>query len=179
MLEPLILGMILENDLTGYDIKKLIENNLGVFYKTSFGSLYPALRRLTQKGHVTTYEESQGKRQKIFYHITEEGKSSFLDWISTPMNIFDGTNTNLAKVYFFDRIPLDIRERKLQEYEINNINYLHQLEMLEKQFSQMDNMNEYYYKLSTLYYGISITQKTIEWCRHIQQKKPLPELIGR
>ena len=40
MLESIALGMLLEKDLTGYDIKKFIENGIGVFYKASFGSLY-------------------------------------------------------------------------------------------------------------------------------------------
>ena len=52
MLESIALGMLLEKDLTGYDIKKFIENGIGVFYKASFGSLYPALKRLTEKGYL-------------------------------------------------------------------------------------------------------------------------------
>jgi len=179
MLEFLILGMVLDNDLTGYDIKKLIENGIGAFYKASFGSLYPALKRLTQKGYVTTSEQPHGGRQKIFYHITEDGKSCFLEWLSAPMNIFDGTNTNLAKVYFFDKLPAEIREHQLLEHEINNTNYLHNLKALEKEFSTMNNSDDFYYKLSTLYYGICITQKTIEWCRHIRKQKPLSELIEK
>ncbi|WP_081905926.1 PadR family transcriptional regulator [Kineothrix alysoides] len=41
--------MVLNEDLTGDDIKKLIENGIGTFYKASFGSLYPALKKLTEK----------------------------------------------------------------------------------------------------------------------------------
>ena len=50
MLDYIILGMVLNEDLTGYDIKKFIENGIGVFYKASYGSLYPALKKLTEKG---------------------------------------------------------------------------------------------------------------------------------
>ena len=77
MLESIALGMLLEKDLTGYDIKKFIENGIGVFYKASFGSLYPALKRLTEKGYLTTRDKPQGSRKKIFYHITEEGRKQF------------------------------------------------------------------------------------------------------
>lgn len=66
MLESIILGMVSDNDFTGYDIKKLIENGIGVFYKASYGSLYPALKRLTDKGCLTTYEKPQGGRKKNF-----------------------------------------------------------------------------------------------------------------
>ncbi len=177
MLESIALGMVLENDLTGYDIKKRIETDIGVFYKASFGSLYPALKRLTEKGLLTTTKKPQGNRKKIFYHITEEGQNQFFDWLSSPMNIFEGTNTHLAKVYFFDKLSPEIRERQLFEHEINNRNYLKRLEDLEKQYSKMEHCDCFYYKLSTLYYGINITQKTIQWCQHVRMQKPLSGLI--
>ena len=177
MLESIALGMVLEEDLTGYDIKKMIENGIGVFYKASFGSLYPALKRLTEKGLLTTTEKPQGSRQKIFYHITTEGQKQFFDWLSLPMEIFEGTNTHLAKVYFFDKLQSEVRERLLFEYEINNRNYLKKLGDLEKQYSKMDNSDCFYYKLSTLYYGICVTQKAIQWCQHIRMQKPLSDLI--
>lgn len=79
MLGYIILGMVHENNLTGYDIKKYIENGIGTFYRASFGSLYPTLKKLVEKGRLVTHENPQGGRQKIYYGITEDGKK-FL-WI--------------------------------------------------------------------------------------------------
>lgn len=177
MLEFIALGMALHHPSTGYDIKKMIQNGIGVFYKASFGSLYPALKRLSEKGFLTTSETSQGGRQKIFYQTTAEGEKQFYDWLSSPMDIFEGTNTHLAKVYFFDQLPADVRDRQLTEYENNNRNYLKKLETLEQQYSKLENSDCFYYKLSTLYYGICITQKTIQWCEHIRIQKPLSDFI--
>jgi DNA-binding PadR family transcriptional regulator len=177
MLDFISLGMLTSEDLTGYDIKKRIESGIGVFYKASFGSLYPALKRLTEKGCLVMYEKPQGNRQKNFYKLTDEGRQVFMDWLTAPMNVLDGTNTHLAKVYFFDRLPSDIRERQLLTYEMNNENYLTKLKALERNFNKLDNKNCFYYKLSTLYYGICITSETIRWCRHIRNSKPLTALI--
>ncbi|MGB8452801.1 MAG: hypothetical protein WCD89_10750 [Anaerocolumna sp.] len=87
------------------------------------------------------------------------------------------SDNHLAKVFFFDRLPADIRNQQLQEYELNNIKYLRKLQALEKHFSEIDNNEFFYYKLSTLYYGIRIVQDNIKWCRHIREQKPLPELV--
>lgn len=179
MLDYIILGMVLNEDLTGYDIKKYIDNGIGVFYKASFGSLYPALKKLTEKGCLIMYEEPRGGRQKKFYKLTEEGKKIFMDWLVSPMNVLDGANSHLAKVYFFDKLPPDICDHQLLEHEINNTNYLRKLQALEKGFKEMENKDCFYYKLSTLYYGICVTQETIRWCRHIRAGKPLSELMGR
>lgn len=179
MLEYLILGMVFGEDLTGYDIKKYIENGIGVFYKASFGSIYPMLKKLTNKGYLIMYDKPQGSRQKKFYQITEEGKNLFNEWLISPMNVLDGTNTHLAKVYFFDKLPPNIRDQQLLEHEINNKNYLHKLQELKRNFDKLENKNCYYFKLSTLYYGICITQESIRWCQHIREGKPLSGLIKK
>lgn len=179
MLDYIILGMVFDNNLTGYDIKKYIENGIGVFYKASYGSLYPALKKLTEKGLLTMYEEPLGGRQKNYYKITDDGKAVFLEWLGSPMNVLDGTNTHLSKVYFFDKLPKEVRDRQLWEYEINNENYLRKLQALERDFSKMENKDCFYYKLSTLYYGICVTQETLRWCRHIRAEEALSDLIHR
>ncbi len=177
VLDYFILGMVQGDDLTGYDIKKYIENGIGVFYKASFGSLYPALKKMTEKGYLIMNEKPLGGRQKIFYKSTEQGTERFLNWLVSPMNVLDGTNTHLAKVYFFDKLPADIRNRQLLEYEINNTNYLWKLQSLANNFDKLENKDDFYYKLSTLYYGIYITQATIQWCQHIRVGNPLEELV--
>ena len=173
MFEEIILGIILEKDLTGYDIKKIIENSVGVFYRASYGSLYPALKRMETKGYVVSYEECQGGRKKIFYHITDSGKQCFFDWLTTPMEVLAGTKSNLSKVYFGGHLPAEERAKQLQIYEKRSQKYLEELEELEAHLRQVENTEEFYYKMSTLYYGISVTKKTIEWCRHIREQKDL------
>lgn len=175
MLDFVIIGMVYYKPLTGYDIKKHIEDGIGVFYKASYGSLYPSLKKLTDKGCLTMYEQSQGSRQKKYYQITEQGKISFLKWLSSPTE--NDSDNHLVKVFFFDRLPTDIRNQQLQEYELQNVKYLRKLQELEKHYADMENTDCFYYKLSTLYYGIRIIQDNIKWCRHIREQKPLRELI--
>lgn len=179
MLDFIIVGMVFDEAHTGYDIKKYIENGIGVFYKASYGSLYPSLKKLTNKGYLTMFEQPQGGRQKKYYQITEQGQIAFLEWLSTPMDLNDNTDNHLAKVYFFDKLPVEIRKQQLHEYEINNVNYLRKLQELEKHFSQIENKDCFYYKLSTLYYGICIIKDNIKWCQHIREGKSLSELINK
>ncbi len=179
MLEKISLGMVLNEDLTGYDIKKRIESGIGVFYKASYGSLYPTLKRLAAKELLNMREVPQGGRQRIYYSITENGKTDFLEWLAAPMDLLDSSNIHLAKIYFYDKLPPDIRDRQLLEHEINCENYLKRLLALEKDFNKKANKDRFYYKLSTLYYGICVTRETIRWCRHIRTGKPLQELAEK
>lgn len=52
MLELAILGVLQEQPLHGYELKKRLSEMLGSFWGVSFGSLYPALRRLEKAGAI-------------------------------------------------------------------------------------------------------------------------------
>lgn len=178
MLSYIILGMLsYGNGLTGYDLKKYIEDGIGIFYKASYGSLYPALKRLTKSGLISMSEDSAGARKKKIYHLTDSGSQAFHNWLAAPIDISDSANNQLAKVYFFDRLPPQDRTQLLTEYEHNNLIYLRKLEALDRQLSRRDDLAQYYYKMSTLYYGIAVIRETLRWCRHIRDKKPLNELF--
>jgi len=52
VLELAILGLLKEQELHGYELKKRLTDALGAFSSVSFGSLYPALARLEAAGAV-------------------------------------------------------------------------------------------------------------------------------
>jgi len=56
LLELAILGLLKEQELHGYELKKRLTEALGAFSSVSFGSLYPALARLETAGAVRAVE---------------------------------------------------------------------------------------------------------------------------
>ena len=56
MLELAILGLLKDQELHGYELKKRLVETLGPMSRVSFGSLYPALRRLARSGAVEVVE---------------------------------------------------------------------------------------------------------------------------
>ncbi len=58
MLELAILGLLHEQELHGYEIRRRLRDELGLFANISFGSLYPALSRLETSGAVAVIESS-------------------------------------------------------------------------------------------------------------------------
>ena len=61
MLDLAILGLLHEQELHGYEIRRRLRDELGLFANISFGSLYPALSRLETAGAVTVTESSGGR----------------------------------------------------------------------------------------------------------------------
>jgi DNA-binding PadR family transcriptional regulator len=57
VLELAILGLLETQSLHGYEIRKRLRDELGLFSNVSFGSLYPALGRLERQGAVEAVED--------------------------------------------------------------------------------------------------------------------------
>src|SRR6202012_6279642 len=81
------LGILSRGDATGYEIKKLFDDDgYQHFVEASFGSIYPALNRLTAEGLVSVREEAQDKRpDRKVYSITPEGRSAFFASLMKPL----------------------------------------------------------------------------------------------
>ena len=177
MIDYIAMGMVLHEEMTGYGIKKEIEAGIGNFYQVSYGSLYPALKKLTAKGFLTMKEVTQGRRQKKYYRITEAGKAAFLEWLSSPLDPEADGSVQLMRLYFFGELPKDVRDQRLQEHEFLAQHHLWQLQAMEKQFAIETPDDRDYFELSTLYYGLQNAQNTIRWFRHIRAQKPLPDFL--
>ncbi len=80
-LDPVILGFLRYAPLTGYQIKREVDNSVGAFWTTSYGGLYPALARLLEQGHIAIHSDSGDSRS---YQITEQGKTRFRRWLLGP-----------------------------------------------------------------------------------------------
>jgi DNA-binding PadR family transcriptional regulator len=81
------LGILGRGDATGYEIKKLFDDDgYQHFIEASFGSIYPALSRLTDEGLVSVREELQEKRpDRKVYSITDKGRAAFFSALMKPL----------------------------------------------------------------------------------------------
>jgi PadR family transcriptional regulator, regulatory protein AphA len=101
------LGILTRGDATGYEIKKLFENGrFGYFVEASFGSIYPALGRLTDEGLVKVREEAQiGRPDRKVYSITEKGRRAFVASLNDPLPEDRFRSPFLFAMMFADLVP--------------------------------------------------------------------------
>jgi len=74
----LCLGILALGDASGYEIKKMVaEGSFSFFSEASYGSIYPALTKLTEDGLVECRELAQDKRpDKKIYSLTPAGRAA-------------------------------------------------------------------------------------------------------
>jgi len=82
VLELALLGLLREAPVHGYELRKQLVLRLGGLRAYSYGSLYPALRRLTRAGLIVEESGSPAKRARKVYRITAEGKERFADLLA-------------------------------------------------------------------------------------------------
>ena len=119
VLEFAVLGLLHDSPLHGYELRKRLNSVLGTFRAFSYGSLYPALKQMVRDGLIVEDPAAEavpgtGRRSRIVYRLTAEGKERFQDLVSeTGPSAWedDSFGVHLA---FFGRTDADVRLRILE-----------------------------------------------------------------
>ncbi|MFM8896368.1 MAG: PadR family transcriptional regulator [Actinomycetales bacterium] len=124
ILEMAMLGVLAEGPLHGYELRKRLIPILGSLRPLSFGSMYPALRRLADRGLIDPGEPTpavdstapplSGRRARVVYSITGEGKELFGSWVNHPGPEAWEDESFATRMAFFSRTETRIRLRILQ-----------------------------------------------------------------
>jgi len=75
-----ILGLLRRRPLHGYEIKHIIQDHMGDWTSIAFGSIYFALKRLTEDGmvEVVATEQEGSRPSRTVYGVTDAGRAEFL-----------------------------------------------------------------------------------------------------
>ena len=114
MLEIAVLGLLKEQDMHGYELRKRLADVYGFPSAVSFGSLYPALSRLEQAGAVRVLDPAKGQappsaasllaerrasRRRKVYSITTLGAKLFEELLSGSQGSDDDRSFNLRLAF--------------------------------------------------------------------------------
>lgn len=161
-----ILGLLSHEELTGYEIKKRMDTTLKYFWSASYGSIYPALGDLAARGLVTKREDTENKRKKLIYTITDDGRKYLKEWLALPVEKDELRYETLLKLFFGNEqgiaqalLHIDAFEEKIQK----ELPYLLEAEKVLKDCLDHDTAHKYY--LLTVTFGIKTYYTYLEWCK--------------
>jgi DNA-binding PadR family transcriptional regulator len=105
-----ILGLLRDRDLYGYEIKQIIQEHMADWTSIAFGSIYFALDKMAEDGLVKKVgtEQKGGRPSRSVYRITDAGRAEFLRllrqvWREPERNYF----TLDIGLFFMAALPLD------------------------------------------------------------------------
>ena len=102
-----LLGLIFEQPMSGYDLRKVFTTTAMGSFSDSPGAIYPALARLEANGLIRgTVEESASLRKRRVFEITPAGLEALKAWLLKPVtrdDIVRGLGDLMLRFAFTDR----------------------------------------------------------------------------
>ena len=172
-IDYVILGLLSHEELTGYEIKKRMDTSLKYFWGASYGSIYPALSDLVDRGLASKRDGAENGRNKIIYSITEEGKNFLKEWLQIPAERDEVRYETLLKLFFGNvagasqaMSHIDAFQKKIEGELLYLIGAADTLR------NNIDDDTHKYYLL-TVEFGIKTYRAYLDWCE--EAKKMLGE----
>ena len=114
--KTLCLGVLSQEDHSGYEIKRCCEEVFRHFFVAGFGSIYPALAELQRDGLVTAQSVEQKKRpDKKIYRITEAGRAALAEELVATPPRHKVRSEFLTLMYFAHLLPPERADAVLGE----------------------------------------------------------------
>jgi len=162
MLELAILGLLKERPMHGYQLSRELGESLGGFWRVSYGSLYPTLRRLEREGEVEALpaDTAPTTRRKNVYRITEKGEKLFFELLEEAPNDSSTEDTRFRmRLAFFRYLPPETRIRLLERRRAHLEDRLGTIkDSLRTTRERVDD-----YTLALMEHGLSATESDIAW----------------
>lgn len=169
-IDCVILGLLSHEDLTGYEIKKRMDTALHYFWGASFGSIYPALGELVERGLATKRSDENSNRNKQFYSITEKGREYLKAWLEVPAERDELRYETLLKLFFGSEAGESNALSHITAFEEKikgEMPYLFGAENALKNSLAQDETHKYY--LLTVQFGIKTYKAYLEWCEEAKK----------
>lgn len=171
-MEYVILGLLLLMPNTLYGIRKAFEQGISMFYSSSLGSLQTAVKRLEEKGHITSEDALENGRAKKVLTVTEAGAAAFFNWLNAPLEPNNLEVSFLSRLYFVGLIPEKPAQLERLLRMKQDISDSHQLlEQANIDLSQIEIPEVYqqifFFQRKVLQYGIDTHAYGMAWLENL------------
>jgi DNA-binding PadR family transcriptional regulator len=162
-LELAVLGLLHEAPLHGYELRKRLNTVLGWGRVLSYGSLYPALKKMLKAGwiaeDVSAAPTTASRRQRIVYALTPAGEERFGTLMAEAgPSAWEDDNFDV-RFAFFSRTDMEIRLRIL---EGRRARLEERLERVQTQLARtQQQMDRYATELQR--HGVESVQREVRW----------------
>ena len=179
-IELAVLGLLHESPMHGYELRKRLNLMLGWGRLLSYGSLYPALKKMLKASWIeerTVPTGTVSRRPRIVYQLTATGQDEFVRLMSeVGPTAWEDDNFDI-RFAFFGRTDMEIRLRVL---EGRRSRLQERLERVQGQLSlTQKEVDRYAAELQR--HGVESVEREVRWLsdlinaeRREQQQPPPP-----
>lgn len=166
--EYVILGLLSENPLTGYQMKQLIDIRFRFFWNESYGQLYPTLKNLKERGligEMASPDKSDARAQKS-YQIQASGVEALRDWLEKPVEKETVRLEILLKMYFSNMTDPEVMAAHIKTFQASHERDLQMLNMFRKELEAIADVDPNHpHVLRVIDFGQKVNQAYVDWSR--------------
>lgn len=96
-----ILGMLSIAPMSGYDIKRALDQSVTNFWTENYGHIYPMLQQLLQTGLIEPVPAAPPRK---VYTLAPAGRDALLDWLEADPEPQPPRNELILQLFFGDRL---------------------------------------------------------------------------
>jgi len=172
-----ILGLLGERPMSGYEIKKVVDIRFGFFWNESFGQIFPALKRLFEEGLIAEADaEEKGGHSRKLYRATPNGVAALQSWLAQPVEKETYRLEILLKLYFSTYADPDVMLGHVSAFEESHLRQLEILNLFQKELEGILDLDENHREiLRVIDCGQKVNRAYLDWSRetiaYLEKKK--------
>ena len=129
MIKNILLGLLNYFPMSGYDLKRMIDESTAHFWHAHHSQIYTSLREMEKDGWVSSqFIKNESLPDRRVYTLTEEGKKVLKEWLDKPMielppikdefivRIFFSANRDKEKIRSELIVQQQLHQEHLAEY---------------------------------------------------------------
>ncbi|BCN29167.1 PadR family transcriptional regulator [Anaeromicropila herbilytica] len=168
----LILGLLSEESLSGYEIKKIVDMRFSFFWSESFGQIYPQLKKLSEDKLIEeiSLNELESNRASKKYSITDKGRVELKEWLEEPVEKETVRYEILLKMYFSNNISPEVMLEHIKEFQLSHRNQMKLFEKFQLQLEEFREVHDNHEDiLMVLSFGQKVWKAYDDWCEDVSK----------
>ncbi len=167
-----ILGLLMQDDLSGYELTRRFDQSVGYFWHARSQQIYPELARLEEDGCVSSWVVEQiGRPDKRLHSITERGREALRAWVVSPSPVTLVKDEFLVKVWSYGHVDPEAAIRAVAQQGTHHEERLATYRTIESSIGPDTHAlgdDARFGAYLTLLGGIAIEEALVGWCRQTE-----------
>jgi DNA-binding PadR family transcriptional regulator len=166
-----LLGLLQEEELSGYEMKRIIDIRMSFFWQESFGQIYPELSKMIEEGLIdfsNTESTGKTKREKIRYKLTSIGEKELKLWMEAENEKDTSRSEFLLKMFLSTDKNVEEMRKHIVQFKEQSEQKLELFNLFDMQLNKdLEMHNNHRQILCVLNLGIRQAQLYIDWSKEI------------
>ena len=161
-----ILGLLSIQPMSGYDMRKELQQTLNYFWKESNGQIYPGLKRLAAQGLIArVHDRRKNRRERQVYTLTAQGRLRLRNWLAQPPGAQPVRSELLMKLFLGHSAPAGACLEHIRRYRTEQESLLAMFLVIRDSVRKEHRSSPHLrYWAALIEHGIRIRGAEIEWC---------------